>query len=148
MPARTHTNTQSDSPSLQVLSWAHSSASHLFPCSPLFPLFPDCTPSCPGLASGELLQPGRRLVFWALLFFSSPTLLLSSSWVFPSVLVLANYRSILPLPTVCCCCRAPPYLPPSLPPSPPPPLVCFTLPPQSEWVEEGGGGEGRGTDVY
>lgn len=58
---RTRTWTQSDSPSLWVLSWAHSSAFYLSPSSPVLPLFPGCTPTCPGLASRELNLAGGML---------------------------------------------------------------------------------------
>lgn len=68
MRVHTHTHTKSDSPSLQVLSWAHSSASHLSSqlASPSF------VPRLHTVMSRSCLwgvQPGRRLVFRALLFF-------------------------------------------------------------------------------
>lgn len=55
---RPHTLAQSRPPFLQVLSRTRSSASRLFPGSPLLPLFPGCTPTCPGLASGEFSLAG------------------------------------------------------------------------------------------
>lgn len=118
----TRTCTQSDSPSLRVLSWAHSSAFYPSPSSPVLPLFPGCTPTCPGLASREFSLAGG--MFSELRFFFPFPLPLCLSGLFPSVPVLANYRHIL-LPTVYCrCCWASTHLPP-----PPPPPPC-TLPHQ------------------
>lgn len=69
---RTRTCTQSDSPSLRVLSWAHSSAFYLSPSAPVLPLFPGCTPTCPGLASREFSLAGGM---FSELRFSSSSLL-------------------------------------------------------------------------
>lgn len=82
---RAHTCTQSDYSSLRVLSWAHSSASYLSPSSPVLPLFPGCTPTCPGLASREFSLAGGM---FSELRFSSPSLFF---FVFPGFFHLYRY---------------------------------------------------------
>lgn len=82
---RTCTFTHSDSPFLQVLSWAHSSAFYRSPSSPVLPLFPGCTPTCPGLASGEFSLAGGM---FSELRFSSPSLFF---FVFPGFFRLYRY---------------------------------------------------------
>lgn len=110
---RTRACAQSDSPSLRVLSWAHSSAFYLSPSSPVLPLFPGCTPTCPGLPSREFSLAGGMLSEPS---FSSPSLFFFVfPGLFPSIPVLANYRHIL-LPAVYCrCCWASTHLPPPPP---------------------------------
>lgn len=57
-------------------------------------------------------QPGRRLVFRALLFSSSSTLLLSPSWVLRLYWCWLITGAFSPLPTACCCWAHPFFLPP------------------------------------
>lgn len=72
-------------------------------------------------------QPGRRLVFRALLFSSSPALLLSPFWVLRLYWCWLITGAFSPLPTACCCCRAqPPTLPATIASSSPLPVVCFS----------------------
>lgn len=83
--ACTRTYTRSDSPTLRVLSRACSSASYLSPSSPALPLFPGCTPTCPGPASREFSLAGGM---FSELCFSSPSLFF---FVFPGFFHLYRY---------------------------------------------------------
>lgn len=140
------------------------------PTSPLLrlPLFPDCTPTCPGPASGEIGLAGGLFSELCSFSFLLPFLF---SPLFPPVFFPCLYRCWLititfslcqqcaaaaavgcyPLPTLS---QRPPPLPPTPPPPllsphPPPPRLVF-LSPSSLGVSGGRGAEeeGQSTDVY
>lgn len=122
-----HTLTHSHTIRFSISTSAVMGPLFSFPSSPqlsFLPLFPDYTPACPGLASGEFGLAGGLFSELCSFFHScsSPFSLL----VFSSVLVLANYQHILFLPSACCCfcccCRA-------STPTPYHPLLLLLLPP-------------------
>lgn len=81
--AYTHTHTQNQILHLCRCCHGPTLQPPIFPpSSPLLPLFPDCTPSCPGLASGEFsLAGGLFLELCSFSFFSLLSFLLLGFFV-------------------------------------------------------------------